>query len=410
MAISEPSLREAIGSIRRRAAEFFDSVDLRFPANVAGSPYAAHRLFYGLHEKQADECLERASALCRSHGVNLTRAESEYDPVVESLLDAICASEPPFSGHECIDETDFLECLPRHYEKKQARDGSLYLVRKTGTIPLVLINAYGIGLAVWSRFLLDLSHDYRIVVVTSRASDVISGSMHGTSSVEEDVAHILDIIQCEHLSAVNVLAWSSAGRTAIRLAGESRLFSSLSLVAITVKQVHDCGIPFMAHESETSQLFRRLEDQPALCDSVSHMFLRAKNAHDWRSYGAEMRGKILFSLPAADRLSTLSRPVADGSTLAYYGKRSLAEESHDVASDLKRLTSPVKLITGQYDQIVNNRRTAAMLQRSSAPKTSSEIRFAGHYPFDLEYWQFRAALDVFLSACGSGRMPMPSFA
>jgi pimeloyl-ACP methyl ester carboxylesterase len=349
--------------------------------------------------------------LCSRHGVNVTRAAGEYDPVVASLLDALRANEAPFPSHRRIDETEFLECLPLHYEKKQAHTGLPYLVRTKGTIPLVLINAYGIGLAVWSRLLLDPSHDYRIVVATSTASDVISGGMHGTSSVEEDVAHILDVIQREHLSAVNVLAWSSAGRTAIRLAGESRdLFSSLSLVAITVKQIHDCGIPFMAHESEMSQLFRRLEDQPSLCDAVSKMLLRAKNAHDWRSYGVEMRAKLLFSLPAADRLSTLGRPVADGSTLAHYGKRSLAEESHDVASDLKRLTAPVKLITGHYDQIVNNRRTAAMLQRSGAPRTISEIRFAGHYPFDLEYWQFRAALDVFLSACGSGRTPIAAFA
>lgn len=82
----------------------------------------------------------------------------------------------------------------------------------------MLINAIGVPPAMWRRFLADRSHGLRLFVFESTASDVLAGGMRSCAGLVDDSDAAAEALDGAHGGPVDVVAWCSGARAAIRLA------------------------------------------------------------------------------------------------------------------------------------------------------------------------------------------------
>jgi pimeloyl-ACP methyl ester carboxylesterase len=269
-----------------------------------------------------------------------------------------------------------------------------YLVRQKGARWLVLVNAVGIPLAVWTRFLADPDHDYRILVVEPADCALAAGGMRSNAGLAADVARIEQVLQAEAVDQCVVLGWCSGGRMAVALsAGLGPRVTALVLASASFRGVGAGDLRLTQFEEDIGAVFGSVDRNPASADFLSDMLVKSQRVAPRAEEGA-----TLFRLPRQTHGAALAAPFSSGEALRLYAARLAADRLHPVSDAIRRITAPIALIGGLHDHILNNAATLALLRANAADVRAALIDGAGHYAHDLQYPYFRMLLDEAASA------------
>jgi pimeloyl-ACP methyl ester carboxylesterase len=402
-------LTHALHEIERRVPDYL----ARFPLSFASPDH-----YYQKHVSSYPQTNESLSSFAtkfddgleylRRCGARIETSRRPCDPVADMLAETLADAVGP--GRLAMPETpatsDFRSRFKSLYREDRTDGGRRYFIRQGGRIPLLLISALGIPLHVWSRLLLDEAHDFRIIVVETRACDLLEGGMNEKSSVEEDCADLVDVIGREGLRSINILAWCNGAKIALELAGAAAgALRSLTFVSPSLSAVRAAPEGETKYESGLRQIITAAARNPGMAQLIARGFAQLSQPVDWDSLAGriEDRARILFGLSAQEHASALSRPFAGLESLRRYSQRGCRDYAYPSQDRLEDLRVPCLVIGGDSDHVVSSAPVKALLGSCRSPVIYALIGGAGHYTFDLQYPYFRSILAQFTN----GLIPAP---
>ncbi len=267
--------------------------------------------------------------------------------------------------------------------------------RKAGLRDVLLVNAGGIDLSVWSRLLGDETHDFRLFM----AEDVL-GSGDTVISLDEQVEAIHRSVRDLGISQFDILAWSNGARVAIELAARAAgAVEHLILVAPDLDGVAGFEALASAHATNLEALFGTVIRNPAQAALVSRLAASLWGAPALCAPGTaeNIRVDALLRSPPADRISALAAPMASAEAVLRYALRSAEDRRHDTVRALGEVSAKILLVTGEHDAVCSNVAARSVLRAAHQAYTEVEVTGAGHLPHDLQYPYFRYAASKFLS-------------
>ncbi len=385
---------------------------LNSPAALA-EKYLTHPNCASLAAGDLERALEDGFAYLAKSWPAGSRASEDGDPLSEifaaTIVDAHCANEGilPLAAGGYDPERTARDALKRDYNELRLANGQRYFIRERGTKPLFLINAAGVPIDVWRRFLGDPSHDFKIVVAERASGDLFAGGLQRNVVIADEAENFAAILEQEHVEDVTVLAWCNGARVAVDLAGRCpERISSLVLVAPTlrskIKSLDTKPCPF---EIGLHPVLEAVAARPELAPILAQTISQQAQSPDWNSLtdSPTRRAEALFRLPPKDIAPGLMAPLATGDSLLTLARQVPADEAYPIADALARLRARLMLILGRHDQIVSDAFTRSLMRPSQHP-VEAVIEGAGHYIHDLEYPYFRMSLAAFLD----GRDPPAS--
>jgi pimeloyl-ACP methyl ester carboxylesterase len=393
-------LSEALAEVTRREPTYFSRFRLAVPVG--------------------DECAnELAPALdyLATRGAVHDTAALATDPLSALMLD--CAKDACAASQGLLplqpgpsESLRLPEVLASAYSEHRTDSGRRYFVRRRGSRPVLLISALGVPLQIWSKFLGDHSHDFRIIVVENRCVDLLLGGMHTDADLRQHAGDLIEVLDCEDLGRLDVLAWCNGGRIAVDLAARRpQRIGSLILLSTTFRGTQGVAAarssPF---EDSLQQIFTAAASDAALAPTLVKLIAGFSRAPDWETLKADAarRAVALFALPAKEHAEVLLAPMRSAGELLNYARRTAADEAYAMPSalaELGRAGTPILLITGENDTVVSNEQTRAALTRHAGRISQVTIRGAGHYAQDLQYPYLLWALRSFAESGELGIAP-----
>lgn len=405
-------LDEALSEITRREPSYLS----RFPANLARArrlmaDYSGCALIERFPAAEVERALEQGIVHMRGQAPIEPDGAGASDAIGRILAGSIVDAHAAEQGAlELLpgrtDDRPFAEVLRQDYDEAQSPAGIRYLVRRTGNRPLLLINACGIPLGVWSKFLGDADHDFRIIAVECRGQNIPAGGIRHESDLAGDAADIMSVLDHADAGPADVLAWCDGGRVAIELArSRPAAIRSLVFLSVSLRGTEALAQAATPHESNFEKVIAALAQRPALAPAFAKMLGQQLLGIDWEGFSDDPEGRAdaLLRLPAQAHEAFIRVPLSDDVFLLNHGKRARSDVSYPVDAAIRALGDrPVMMIAGDRDHIANNAVARAALAASVRNGVFAQIEGAGHYSFDLQYPYFRLALTEFLAR---GRPP-----
>jgi pimeloyl-ACP methyl ester carboxylesterase len=312
------------------------------------------------------------------------------EPVARELLrgvrdamhpDLACRFGPP-------EATDVSALLRSEYTEFSGASGAIRAhVRRRPGRPLLLLNALGLSIRIWSRFLQG-THDHQVILPVLSSCDVLDGGMTRTSSARQVAQDLRDLLLDLALPEVDVLAWCNGGRIGVellRLAGAS--IGKLILLSPTFRGGITPGGRTSPYEDSLDKLFSLVASQPDRAAAVSAMLRRPQPAPDWQRLARKPveRAWQLFSLPRRTLDTAMVTPMAAPESLVHYVRRTYLDEAISAEPPVALPAERIVLIQGSHDSIVENAQTREWLEARAPGFTAYEVSGAGHYIHDLQY-------------------------
>jgi len=374
----------------------------------AAHRYAGREPFRAYAQSELERAFGAGIEQLRGCGVRFSEPTSSADGVstllADSIVDAFAASRGDLDVMPCpaVQRTG-----PIQYESCRSARGIRYARAGQGPRDLLLVNACGMPLSLWSALLNDETFPARILVVETKSVSLEHGGMREAGDIERDADAIESVLDDAGVEQAALVAWCSGGRLALEVAARlPEKVASLTLVSPTMRgiaQLPPCGTAF---EDDLNRIFEAVASQPVLAPHLAVALRERVSSASWTGARGEAGTSwaTLFSLPAQQHMASLVAPMVQPEFLVNYGERVLRDQRHAVHTCLERVRAPLLLVTGDHDDRVDNDFTREALRKFGPPFLAATISGAGHYVYDLQYSQFRAALVAFLD----GREPQRS--
>lgn len=301
------------------------------------------------------------------------------------------------------------ELLASHYTwMEAAAEGTRCFVRDRPGRPLLLLNALGLPLTIWSQ-LLGGDHGYRIIVPELPVCALIDGGMTATMSALEVAPHLRELLSGLDLPDIDVLAWCNGGRIAVELLRIAPdLLGRVVLLSPTFRGGATPSGRTSEFEDHLDSMFVLAGAGPARAGRVSAVLRRPQPDPDWQALAdqPEQRAARLLGMPRREIQDDIKVPMANADSLLHYIARTRLDESvsAQVPSDLPG--DRITLVCGSHDTVVDNVHTVEWLEAHAPGFTHLRMSGAGHYIQDLQYRYLLHVLDRVLLARG-GREPLP---
>ncbi len=321
------------------------------------------------------------------------------DVILDSALDAFVAGEErnglnPYVAGRFASLRDLLAA---EYAERHTARGTRYFIRNQGDRSVVLISAVGIPLNVWSKFLLDPSLQYRMILVEGGSGDLIHGGLERHAELEEHALDIADVIERERLERIDVLAWCNGARVAFALADYCDKVHSLTLVSPALMGIEAIAPKYSLFEDGMLKIFATIAERPSLANLLAGSVRQQNRKPDWTEYVNDPveRSTLLLRLPAEKHAAELIAPLTRGDYLINFSRRVSADSAYPIHESIARAQIPILLVTGSHDAIVENSFACTALHRWAKGVVHADVEGAGHYINDLQYVYFRAILRQF---------------
>lgn len=376
------------------------------------SKYTKHPLCNQLPSQALEKALTDGLAYVTQAWIDAKVSSTEVDPIVhflcDCIVDAFSASEglltlQPHSGFR----PSIAEVLAQQYTQRQTPGGVRYYVRNAGSRPLLLINATGTPIGVWSQFLADTAHDFKIILPHRRGSDLFRGGLQQHVDIPTDSADLASILDAESLEQSDVLAWCNGARVAIDLANRwPQCISSMVLLGPMLKGVQNIKPSPSNFERDLQPLLDAVSQDSSLAPFLSQTIARQSLSPDWSRWvkAPSSRAEVLFAMPAKDHANAMIANLTDPQSFINIARRVASDESYPMDHALRKLGTRTLVIMGADDNIVSNElSSSAMKQMCHNSMSRVVVRGSGHYIHDLQYHYFRWLLSEFLEKHESPR-------
>ena len=339
-------------------------------------------------------------------------ATGAVDPVAQflcdSIMDAFCAEQGLVTLRPYTNvDGSLVELLERQYSKRQTSGGVIYYVRNEGVHPLLLINATGTPVAVWSQFLADPTHDFRIILPVRRGSDLLRGGLQQHVDIRADSADLASILDAESLGQSDVLAWCNGARVAIDLANSrSYQIASMVLLSPMIKGVQGVPAKPSNFERDLQPLLDAVSKDSSMAPFLSQVIAKQPTAPDWSRWtnAPASRAQALFAMPARIHADAMIANLTEPLSFINIARRVASDESYPMAQALRKLQTRTMVIMGSDDNIVSNELFSSAIKQMCCNSISRVVlKNSGHYIHDLQYHYFRWLLVEFLQKRRSPR-------
>jgi pimeloyl-ACP methyl ester carboxylesterase len=397
---------QALGEVMRREPSYLARFPLTFPPPaLSAEAYHQRPQLQDLRSDEIEDVLKSGVEHIAEAGGCADAESAQRDPVAEmmldSMMDAFLADRQKIRLSVADEAPRTLtQILRDDYEERHTPGGVRYLSRRYGDRPLVLISACGIPLAIWSTFLGDSRHSFKIIIVQTKNTDLLLGGMQDCRDLTSDGADIVAALDSEGIGEADLLAWCNGARTAVALADRcSGRFRSLTLLSPALRGIEGVTPQPSAFENTMSDMFDMLAQKPKLATYFVDNFGKQSGVVDWDALGddASRRAGALFGLAAREHSKTLLAPFLQHDSLLNLGRRLASDQTYPTHQALSRLKIPILLITGDHDMVVNSKFAAASLAKWAPAFIHVKVSGAGHYIQDLQYSYFLSIMDDFLS-------------
>jgi pimeloyl-ACP methyl ester carboxylesterase len=390
-------LQDAFDEVVRRDPSFFQRQDVGFaPLPALVERFRASPLMSGASDSEIEQALVEGLAFFRERGVRAVEGEGPQARlstlITDSIIDAFAADRgltalaaPPRRAEP------FAQVLAEDYDRRTTASGVDYVMRKTGARWLLIINAIGIPLGVWSRLLGDQGHDYRILVVESAGWDLVEGGQRAESDLATDTARIREVLDAEAVEQLDVIGWCSGGRVAAHLAAElPDRVQRLILASASLRGCEGSDVKATQFEEDIAGIFDSVARSPSSATFLSDLLMNSTKLAQ-----PPLEDVMLFRLSSKEHAGALVAPLSNGEALKRYARRVGEDKTRATEGALAGVKCPILAIAGRYDHVVSNEHTWDVLNSHADGLTSAVISGAGHYAYDLQYPYFRALLDAF---------------
>jgi len=398
---------DALGEIVRRDPPYLERFPLTFPVLAKQAEiYGRHPQFQSFSLTQIESGLQMGLEYIAEQSGDVRTDGEENDPVARLMLDSIMdafAADQQVLHLRPNDQTPrtLAHILRSDYDERRTSEGIRYFTRRFGERPLVLISACGISPAIWSSFLGDHSHSFKIIIVESRNTELLLGGMQNCVDLTVDGADVAAALDTEQVSEADVLAWCNGARIAIGMVDRyPDRFRSLILLSPALRGMSGVAPQPSAFEEVMSEIFENLTKRPQLAGNFANAFAKQPQAVNWDTVASDPshRATTLFGLAAKEHSRTLLAPMLRPDSLINLGRRLAFDQTYPTSEALSRLDLPLLLLTGDHDTIVNNAFSCAALTTWGPSVVHAKVTGAGHYLHDLQYPYFISMVSDFLAA------------
>ena len=384
-------INNALDEVLLREPNYFSRFAIGVPP-LDHPKYSSHEIRQGLGEGMAH---------MEGLGIRFNHVAEALDPVgellVDSIVDAVAADQGalPLLPHP-REPRSLSDLLSKDYQERTA-DGRRYFIRLREGRAILLISATGIPMALWSRFLGDPLHDFRIMMIEGRCGDLLMGGMENASELSRDAENIVNVLEKESVTEAGVIGWCNGARLAIEVASLCpHRVQSVVLVGPALSGIQGVPPSPSRFEAAMKKVFSALAERPAL--ARTYVKALEDKAPDWDNLAdSKSRAAALFALPPLSHALALRRPISQADFLLNYGRRLSSDAAYPVGQAWAKLDQETMLVTGSYDNLVNNEFIWTVLNAYRSSGIHVNVKGGGHYLHDLQYQYFRFITEIFLA-------------
>lgn len=404
-------LENTMAEVYRREPAYTSSFPITLSYTGMLPAYARQPLCDELPPGAVEQALQEGITYFGNKWTEVKQADSGPDPITQFLcdctIDALCADQGllALQPHN-LTGASVAGVLEQEYSKRQTASGTGYYIRKSGNRPLLLINATGAPISVWHQFLADTTHDFKILLPQRRGSDLFRGGLQQHVDIMTDSHDLGAILDAEHLTGINVLAWCNGARVGIDLANRrARQISSMVLLAPMLKGIQGVPASPSNFERDLQPLLDTVQKDSSLAPFMAQVIANQPTSPDWNRWtnSPGNRAQALFAMPAKDHAGAMIAMLTDPQSFINIASRVASDESYAMDQALRKLETRTMVIMGSDDGIVSNGLVSSAIKKMCPnPITKVVLRGSGHYIHDLQYHYFRWLLNEFL---GKRRLP-----
>jgi pimeloyl-ACP methyl ester carboxylesterase len=359
------ALDRTLEEVRSRSPEYFEQHALRttLPEPSAPKPSTIGEILgdafdveilFGAEPSSlssVDRLLESRLGAARAGFPEAVTAESAED--VASFLASFLDSWTRRQGESRSAERSRLAGFPEPDTLRSARGGDLqYRVFGAAGPTLVVVNAIGMGLEYWPRFIDRLSPDHRIVLWPLRTTNP-DGEVATLDDQVRDIGAVVDEVA---EGPVHLMGWCSGPKLCLRYAAThpERVASMVFLAGTYGSPSTETG-----YQKRLGKVFELLDRSPGMAATVRGMLTdSASVAAGLSSQGGQAAGDFAQEteiLARADpRLQTaLIAPYrSDEATLAY-AKQIRDFWNRPLDADVRAAGCPTLVVSAELDRIAS---------------------------------------------------------
>ncbi|MBB2487985.1 alpha/beta hydrolase [Mitsuaria sp. WAJ17] len=252
-----------------------------------------------------------------------------------------------------------------------------------GPQTVLLLNAFGLSLDVWSELALALSPHCSVLALEARddaavAAEALSSTYYDSEdSWAQYLQSVRQLLALRQTGPLHLLSWCGGAKFALDLARAlPQDVASLCLLAPSYAGV-DCGAGGdSSFETSLNTMCRLVQRTPAAADSMARSMLALLKRGD----GAADDPQRLWSLPDAHTAHWLHEPYVSADRMRQYSRQLVNFRAHAVSLPpaVEPLAQPCLLIMGDSDTATCAERARAMGAVTSQTLQLG-LRAAGHY-------------------------------
>ncbi|HEY6804793.1 MAG TPA: alpha/beta hydrolase [Pyrinomonadaceae bacterium] len=302
---------------------------------------------------------------------------ADKEQIVHSFLNEYTEQQRAQSA----EVTRVMNGLERRSTKNESGETLYYYAGGSGERTIVIINAFGQGLAYWTRLIADLVVNHKVIIWLPRGSGYETVGITTSYSVTEHREDLKALLTQERIERAEFLGWCTGPKLIIDYyAAYPDQVASMVFLNATFKDWPGNIDAQTDFEKNLAPLLKMVHDRPQLAtpliESLKNVLLaRGADIHDPQSSKELMK---LLAVPCADLSEAVVEPLLSQTGVVSYAKQLMDFWNYNVSELFGAISVPVLFITGDCDRIAAPR--MAQLAAKAIPTAKYvEVSGGSHY-------------------------------
>ena len=327
------------------------------------------------------------------------------DVMIRSFMNAYARGKAKEAGR--IERA--MQTLQRRTIERANDERLCYYVGGSGERSIVIVNAYGQGLAYWTKLLADLVETFRLIVWLPRSSGHDTVGVIKSHPVTDHREDLKELLTREQINKAEFVGWCTGPKLILDYyAAYPDDVASMIFLGATFKDWP--GHSDTDYEKSLAPLLKMVQQRPQLAapliDALKKVLLARSgdgvsfDPDDPNSHNMLMK---LLAAPCSDLKEAVLEPLLSEASVISYAEQLLDFWNHDATEMFAGVSVPVLFISGECDQIAHPQMAQAAAQMIPGARRL-EVRGGSHYLLYERSALMSGLFDLFLRNCQSAQL------